>query len=198
MILDSIQQQAQTLLEGGNASVLLYTAVSTLLLTYALSIVLPGLRLKRKLAHFPIINKKKGEFSNKNAVERCSKNAGGILKEGYEKVRKRFVDNKDVSTNNSSSQYDGPFQIIGSFGTRLVLPPAMADWVKTDPRFNAVDVVKQSMASDLPGFEGLRAPHALTNLIRTNLSTNLSQYISMGSFVETLLHCIPVVLTNLA
>lgn len=53
----------------------------------------------------------------------------------------------------------------------------MADWVKTDPRFNAVDVVKQSMASDLPGFEGLRAPHALTNLIRTNLSTNLSKCI---------------------
>lgn len=80
------------------------------------------------------------------------------------------------------SQYDGPFQIIGSFGTRLVLPPAMADWVKTDPRFNAVDVVKQSMASDLPGFEGLRAPHALTNLIRTNLSTNLSEFIPKGLY----------------
>jgi len=56
----------------------------------------------------------------------------------------------------------------------------MADRVKTDPRFNAVDVVKQSMASDLPGFEGLRAPHALTNLIRTNLSTNLSRCIYAG------------------
>ena len=86
MILDTIQQQAQTLFEGSNASVLLYTAVSTLLLTYTLSIVLPDLRLKRKLAHFPIINKLKGEFSNKNAVERCSKNAGGILREVYEKV----------------------------------------------------------------------------------------------------------------
>ena len=89
MILDTIQQQAQTLFEDRNASVLLYTAVSTLLLTYTLSIVVPGLRLKRKLAHFPIINKLKGEFSNKNAVERCSKNAGGILREGYEKVWQR-------------------------------------------------------------------------------------------------------------
>lgn len=183
MILDTIQQQAQTLFESSNTSVLLFTAVSTLLLTYTLSIVLPGFRLKRKLAHFPIINKAKGEFSNKNAVERCSKNAGGILKEGYEKVRWRFDDTKASIQNISVDeplQYDGPFQIIGSFGTRLVLPPAMADWVKTDPRFNAVDVVKQSMASDLPGFEGLRAPHALTNLIRTNLSTNLSKCISMG------------------
>lgn len=78
---------------------------------------------------------------------------------------------------NKRSQYDEPFQIIGSFSTRLVLPPAMADWVKTDPRFNAVDVVMQSMVSDLPGFEGLRAPHALKILIRTNLSTNLSKCI---------------------
>jgi hypothetical protein len=53
MILDTIRQQAQMLLEGSNASVPLYTAVSTLLLTYALSIVLPGLRVKRRLAHFP-------------------------------------------------------------------------------------------------------------------------------------------------
>lgn len=98
MILDTILQQSQTLFEGGNASVFFYTALSTLLLSYTLSIVLPGLRLKRKLAQFPIINKKKGEFSNKNAVERCSKNAGGILREGYEKVRKRFVDNRNVST----------------------------------------------------------------------------------------------------
>jgi hypothetical protein len=86
MILDTLQQQAQTLFEGSNASVLFYTAVSTLLLTYTLSILLPGIRLKRKLAHFPVINKAKGEFSNKNAVERCSKNAGEILREGYEKV----------------------------------------------------------------------------------------------------------------
>lgn len=61
----------------------------------------------------------------------------------------------------------------------------MADWVKTDPRFNAVDVVKQSMASDLPGFEGLRAPHALTNLIRTNLSTNLSKSPSMDCVLDS-------------
>ena len=81
----------------------------------------------------------------------------------------------DIFTD-GSSQYDGPFQIIGSFGTRLVLPPPMADWVKSDPRFNAVDVVKQSMASELPGFKGLRAPRALIVLIRTKLGTNLSRY----------------------
>lgn len=86
MILDTLQQQAQTLFEGSNASALLYTAVSTLLLAYALSIVLPNLRLRRKLAHFSVVIKLKGEFSNKNAVEHCSKNAGGILREGYEKV----------------------------------------------------------------------------------------------------------------
>ena len=92
MILDTLQQQAHTLYEGSNSSLLLCTAVSILLLTYALRIVLPGLRLKRKLAHFPVINKLEGEFSNKNAVERCSKNAGVILREGYEKVRERVVD----------------------------------------------------------------------------------------------------------
>lgn len=99
MIFDTILQQTRTLFEdsNANASVLLYTAVSSLLLTYALSIVLPSIRLKRKLAHFPVINKLKGEFSNKNAVERCSKNAGGILKEGYEKVRQRFDGTKNGS-----------------------------------------------------------------------------------------------------
>ncbi|KAK3986097.1 cytochrome P450 [Cladorrhinum sp. PSN332] len=52
----------------------------------------------------------------------------------------------------------------------------MAEHVKSDPRFSADEVVKKSMASTLPGFEGLRATDALTTMIRTKLSTNLGKF----------------------
>ena len=52
----------------------------------------------------------------------------------------------------------------------------MAEHVKSDPRFSADEVVKKSMASTLPGFEGLRATDALTTMIRTKLSTNLGMF----------------------
>jgi hypothetical protein len=50
----------------------------------------------------------------------------------------------------------------------------MAEFVKSDPRFSADEVVKKSMASTLPGFEGLRATDSLTLMIRSKLSTSLS------------------------
>lgn len=52
----------------------------------------------------------------------------------------------------------------------------MADWVKNDPRFTANEVVKKTMPSSLPGFEGLRASNILVLMIRSNLSTNLSMF----------------------
>lgn len=69
-----------------------------------------------------------------------------------------------------------PHQIIGSFGTRILLPPDVAEHAKSDPRFSADEVVKKSMASTLPGFECLRATDALTTMIRTKLSTNLGRF----------------------
>lgn len=76
----------------------------------------------------------------------------------------------------SLEQYGGPFQIVGAFGRRIVLPPDLADWAKNDPRFSAKEVVEKTMASSLPGFEGLQAPNLLITMIRSNLSTNLSKF----------------------
>ncbi|KAM4055323.1 cytochrome p450 [Hirsutella rhossiliensis] len=132
-------------------------AVSATLVSYLANAILPALRLKWKLAKFPIINKEKGEWLSTNAVKRCASNMNAILQEGYEK-------------------YDGPFRIIGAFGSRLVLPPATADAVKNDPRFTAKEVVEKTMGSSLPGFEGLRAPDVLIMMIRNNLSTNLGKF----------------------
>ncbi|KAK3347609.1 cytochrome P450, partial [Neurospora tetraspora] len=140
-----------------NAGLLLSAAVPILLLPYLLGAVISTLRLRWYTSGFPVINKLKGEWSDKPAVKRIARDMKAWIQKGYYK-------------------YNGPFQIIGSFGTRIVLPPDMAEHVKSDPRFSADEVVKKSMASTLPGFEGLRATDALTTMIRTKLSTNLGKF----------------------
>ncbi|KAK3951302.1 cytochrome P450 [Pseudoneurospora amorphoporcata] len=137
-----------------NAGLLLSAAVPILLLPYLLGAVISTLRLRWYTSGFPVINKLKGEWSDTPAVKRIARDMKAWIQKGYYK-------------------YNGPFPIIGSFGTRIVLPPDMAEHVKSDPRFSADEVVKKSMASTLPGFEGLRATDALTTMIRTKLSTNL-------------------------
>ncbi len=73
-------------MSDANRGPILLTAVSVILLSYFLSCVLPDLRLKWKTSHIPVINKEKGEWSDKKAVQRCAGNANGILQEGYKKA----------------------------------------------------------------------------------------------------------------
>jgi hypothetical protein len=68
------------------------TALPAILLSYFLSVALPSLRLQWKTSHIPIINKKKGEWSDSNAVKRCAHNAQAILQEGYEKVDFQLIE----------------------------------------------------------------------------------------------------------
>lgn len=69
-----------------NLSLILSAAVPAILLPWLLSVALPGLRLRWKTSHIPIINKEKGEWLDTQAVKRCASNMNAILQEGYKKV----------------------------------------------------------------------------------------------------------------
>lgn len=163
-------------------------AVFIIFISYFLNVVLPDLRLQWKLSRYPVINKKRGEWSNTKALQRVAQNLRAVLQEGSEKVGTytgsrlckeiQWAQEEELLTQ-APHQYDGPFQVIGTFGTRLVLPPATADAIKNDPRFTAKEVVEKTMASSLPGFEGLRAPETLILMIRNNLSTNLGMFLPL-------------------
>jgi hypothetical protein len=166
-----------------NIGPIFLTVLPAILLSYFLSVALPSLRLQWKTSHIPIINKKKGEWSDSNAVKRCAHNAQAILQEGYEKVDFRLVEELPSKITDQKHQYTGPFQFIGSFGRRIVLPPELGEHIKTDPRFTASEVVRQTMAGSLPGFEGLLpvmeagAPNVFIQMIRSKLTSNLGIFI---------------------
>ncbi|RAH67323.1 cytochrome P450 [Aspergillus aculeatinus CBS 121060] len=165
-----------------NIGLIFLTALPAVFLSYFLSVALPSLRLRWKTSQFPVINKKKGEWSDANAVKRCAHNAQAILQEGYEKVGSQLVQGLPDQIIDQQHQYNDPFQLIGSFGRRIVLPPEMGEHVKTDPRFTASEVVRQTMAGSLPGFEGLLpvmeagAPNVFIQMIRSKLTSNLGKF----------------------
>ncbi|KAI1374309.1 cytochrome P450 [Hypoxylon crocopeplum] len=158
-----ITDQKLNIMLEDNFGPIIFTAVPAILLSYFLSVILPDLRLQWRTSHIPIVNKEKSEWFDTKAVARCATNAPTILYEGYKK-------------------YTGPFQLVGSFGRRIVLPPELADPIKNDPRFTASEVVRKTMAGSLPGFEGLSpviehgVPNIFIQMIRTKLTTNLGSF----------------------
>lgn len=65
----------------------LFSAVGLIIaITYRFNVVLPELRLKRKLSRYPVINKERGEWSSTKALQRVAQNLKAVLQEGTKKV----------------------------------------------------------------------------------------------------------------
>lgn len=69
-----------------NIGPFLWTALPIILLSSFINLVLPALRVKWHSSYFPIVNKRKDEWFDTNAVKRCASSAPELLREGYEKV----------------------------------------------------------------------------------------------------------------
>lgn len=70
-----------------NISVVLPALVPAVALTILLSAFLPKLRLRWRLRHIPIANKKPGEWSDQKATDRAQTHAMDIMNEALVKVR---------------------------------------------------------------------------------------------------------------
>ena len=69
-----------------NAGLLLSAAIPILLLPYFLGAAITTLRLRWYTSGFPVINKLKGEWSDKPAVKRIARDMKAWIQKGYYKV----------------------------------------------------------------------------------------------------------------
>lgn len=60
-------------------------------------------------------------------------------------------------------------------GSRIILPPCFADWVKTCKDVDHQAVVKDEYFADYPGFEGNGAIHDASRLLINVTKTKLAQ-----------------------
>lgn len=157
-------------------------AVAAILLTLLISVFGEEWRVRWRLRHIPIANKKPGEWSDQPAIDRAQTNALEIMRKAYADVSGSPPPlGSRLALLTLGPQYHGkPYQLISQVGRRVILPPHLIDSVKTDPRFSASESLRNAFSINLPGFNGLLEPtepgnpNAFSAMCRGPVTQNLS------------------------
>lgn len=83
----------------------------------------------------PIINKYKGDIFSKKAHAEYLTNSEKLISDGV-------------------ARYNGPFRVITTLGSRVILPAKLANWVKNCKELDHVQLVADEYFAGYPGFDG--------------------------------------------
>jgi hypothetical protein len=128
---------------------IVFTALSALL-------VASFFRSKLFPDRFPTINRYPGDYLLKKALAEYTSDAKKLVTDGVAK-------------------YNGPFRIITTLGSRIILPPRFADWVKTCKDLDHSALVADEYFAEYPGFEANGAIHDASRLLINVAKTKLAQ-----------------------
>ncbi|KAI9039701.1 cytochrome P450 [Aspergillus affinis] len=107
--------------------------------------------------NLPTINAYPGDFTKKKAREEFLSDAQTLLAEGARK-------------------FNGPFRIVTSPGSRVILPKSWTPFVKSCKELDHLALVRAEYFGGIPGLEGLSAfldpNHILIDVIKMKLSQN--------------------------
>lgn len=116
-------------------------------------------------ASIPVINKYSGDFFLKKAHAEYLANCRKLISDGVAK-------------------YKGPFRVITTLGSRVILPARFADWVKSCKDLDHIQLVADEYFGHYPGFEGLGVvvdpSRVMINVTKTKLNQNWRKSISMA------------------
>lgn len=102
----------------------------------AFGLVLVGaLRRLQICDSIPIINKYPGDLFSKKAHAEYLANSKKLVSDGV-------------------ARFDGPFRVITTLGSRVILPAKYASWVKTCKDLDHVQLVADEYFAHYPGFDG--------------------------------------------
>lgn len=123
-------------------------------------------------ASIPIINKYSGDLFLKKAHAVYLANCRKLVSDGIAK-------------------YNGPFRVITTLGSRVILPARFADWVKNCKDLDHVQLVADEYFAHYPGFDGngivVDPSRMMINVTKTKLNQNWRQSISLSlSFTRLL------------
>lgn len=117
----------------------------------------------------PVINKHKGDiFSGK--------------------ARAEYLANSEKLISDGVAQYDGPFRVITTLGSRVILPARFANWVKNCKDLDHIQLVTDEYFAHYPGFDGngvvVDPSGMMINVTKTKLNQSSRKsltFISAGS-----------------
>jgi hypothetical protein len=108
-------------------------------------------------ASIPVINKYSGDFFLKKAHAEYLANCKKLVSDGIAK-------------------YDGPFRVITTLGSRVILPARFANWVKDCKDLDHVQLVADEYFAHYPGFDGngvvVHPSRMMINVTKTKLNQN--------------------------
>ncbi|CAI7586534.1 unnamed protein product [Penicillium bialowiezense] len=130
--------------------------ISTVLL--GLLVFLSWRQTKRPI--FPTINSYPRDWTLTRAHAEFISNARGLIQEGVQK-------------------FDGPFRIITTLGSRIILPTSYIDWLKNCPDLGHQELVHDEYFAAYPGMEGQKVVtdprKILINVTKTKLNSQNGQ-----------------------
>lgn len=98
-------------------------------------VLVGGLQWMQVRDSIPIINKYPGDFFSK-------------------KARAEYLANSKQLVSDGVARFDGPFRVITTLGSRVILPAKYASWVKTCKDLDHVQLVADEYFAHYPGFDG--------------------------------------------
>ncbi|OAG08623.1 cytochrome P450 [Paraphaeosphaeria sporulosa] len=111
--------------------------------------------IQQRKNNFPTVNSYPRDWALKRAHGAFIADAKGLIQEGFRK-------------------FNGPFRIITTLGSRIILPVEYAEWVKKSPALDHQAFVSEEFFARYPGFEGTIAvsdPHAvLIGVVKNKLA----------------------------
>ncbi|KAL4751799.1 hypothetical protein BDW72DRAFT_202855 [Aspergillus terricola var. indicus] len=125
----------------------------------------------------PTINSYFGDITLKRAHSEFKLNARGLIRQGIEK-------------------YNGPFRIITTLGSRIILPASYAEWLKGCPDLNHQALVHDEYFAAYPGMEGLSIVTDPRKILIDVTKTKLNQNSQCELFHEHLTEALRDTWTN--
>lgn len=124
------------------------------------SVIIPGLLLVAawrwlRVSEIPTINAYRGDFTLKRAHAEYLQNAKGLIAEGIAK-------------------FNGPFRVVTTLGSRVILPSSFTEWVRTCDDLDHPKLVADEYFAYYPGFEGNKVvvdpSRMMINVTKTKLA----------------------------
>lgn len=106
-------------------------SVSHVLITALLGVLIVLVWQCTRKSTIPVINSYAGDMTLKKAHAEFMSNARGLVKEGIQKVS--WINSREEQHLTGIIQFKGPFRIITTLGSRVILPASYTEWLKNCP-----------------------------------------------------------------
>jgi hypothetical protein len=140
---------------------------------------------------FAVVNDYPRDWTLRRAHDAFLTDARGLILDGFRKVHPRQLWLYGLSHHADHVQFQGPFRIITTLGSRVILPADYTEWLKNSPdldhqafasevitlscKFEPITNTAEEFFAGYPGFEGESAVADPSGILITVIKNKLAQ-----------------------